>query len=524
LLLFCICASAEETKQAITLSEAKVHYSLEVIKHITWNNEKSFDHFTLGILGEDNKLIKAFKVKTATHTIRGKKVQLEQFDSLKDANKNYLVIFITRKNLDLVAEVNKHFKNALIISDGIVDNDELMVSLVKKYKKKNIQINIAFNRKNIVKRGFSISNNLLRFAGNKEDLSEQLREKEFYLNTLFLEARAKQEQLSKLNQSLAENNAELAESQLSLEEKINQLAKNQQLLKQNQEKLTSLKLERKLVSSALLKNTNEILKQQQTIESKQIEHTEQEQKLQQLKSNIEANESKLAKQITELKNQKLAIDIKEQTINNQRSLLYIALAIIVIFLLIKYSILRLSHMRKQANQELTTLNAQLYELATTDSMTNLYNRRHFVESTQLQIAQLKRTEQECALLMIDIDNFKTVNDNYGHAMGDQVIINIANILRENMRKYDIVGRLGGEEYAMFLTNSDLKKANKIAERLRVKVEELFISFQGNTVQTTISIGLTAVNIENDDIDHLLQRADKALYQAKESGRNQVVLL
>ena len=124
--------------------------------------------------------------------------------------------------------------------------------------------------------------------------------------------------------------------------------------------------------------------------------------------------------------------------------------------------------------------------------------------------------------MIDIDHFKDVNDNYGHAAGDQVIINIANILKDNLREYDIVGRLGGEEFCMFLPNIEIDVATGIAERVRNKVAELTTAFKSHSITITVSIGLTVIKDAEVSINNILRRADKALYQAKNSGRNKVI--
>ena len=179
-------------------------------------------------------------------------------------------------------------------------------------------------------------------------------------------------------------------------------------------------------------------------------------------------------------------------------------------------------MQKKANKELSRLNEQLYELATTDSMTQLFNRRHFIESAQRQISQIQRTNVDGAMLMLDIDNFKSVNDTFGHAIGDKAIIKIASILKDNLREYDIVGRVGGEEYAMLLSPCEFDVANKIAKRLIDKVANLEISHQQNSIKLTISIGLTMVKKEDEDIDKALRRADIALYKAKSTGKNKVV--
>ena len=216
------------------------------------------------------------------------------------------------------------------------------------------------------------------------------------------------------------------------------------------------------------------------------------------------------------------INQKVETISDQRTLLIVAATAILIISIFVYLAIRFARMQKQTNDELNKLNDQLYELATTDNMTKLFNRRHFIESAQRQITQMQRTKIAGAILMIDIDDFKNVNDTFGHAMGDEVIAKVASILKINSREYDLVGRVGGEEYAMLLSPCNFDKANQIAERLRKKTEELSIANINNTIKVTISIGLTMIKKSDKDIDRSMHRADVSLYKAKKSGKNKVV--
>ena len=134
----------------------------------------------------------------------------------------------------------------------------------------------------------------------------------------------------------------------------------------------------------------------------------------------------------------------------------------------------------------------------------------------------RRNKFDAALLMIDIDYFKQVNDNYGHLAGDLVIKNVADALKLKLRKYDILGRLGGEEFAMVLMDCDLSKAKDIAQRACVNIESIVTHFESHQISVSVSIGLTQLSSDDEKIEYAMQRADKALYQAKDQGRNQVV--
>lgn len=168
-------------------------------------------------------------------------------------------------------------------------------------------------------------------------------------------------------------------------------------------------------------------------------------------------------------------------------------------------------------------NAQLLEkLATVDSMTGLYNRRHFMTLAEAEWGRFQRYQRPLSLLAIDIDHFKSVNDRYGHAVGDEAIVSVANACQQSKRASDVAGRLGGEEFFMLLPETDLAQAAVVAERLREKVAAHFLQVHKVRFNVTVSIGLAEASISMAGIDVLLRAADQALYAAKGDGRNRVV--
>lgn len=166
---------------------------------------------------------------------------------------------------------------------------------------------------------------------------------------------------------------------------------------------------------------------------------------------------------------------------------------------------------------------ELKLLASIDPMTKLYNRRYFSEVSEDIFNMSKRTDNDISLVMFDIDDFKSVNDTYGHHVGDKVIIGVADILLEHTRKSDIVCRFGGEEYIILLPDTDMESSMQIAESIRKLVENMVITYdQDKKLQVTISVGVAMSDIiEDDDIEIAINRADNALYEAKRSGKNKV---
>lgn len=163
----------------------------------------------------------------------------------------------------------------------------------------------------------------------------------------------------------------------------------------------------------------------------------------------------------------------------------------------------------------------LERLACLDGLTGLNNRRHFLVLAEMELSRFKRYGRPLALLMMDIDFFKAINDRYGHDVGDAAIRAVADILQKHKRSSDIVGRLGGEEFALLLPEAPLESAAAAGDRLRRLLADCTIEAGNERLQITISVGATACRDETCSIEQLLKEADMALYEAKRSGRNRV---
>lgn len=166
-----------------------------------------------------------------------------------------------------------------------------------------------------------------------------------------------------------------------------------------------------------------------------------------------------------------------------------------------------------------TFENELLRLVSEDFLTKIGNRRFFYEQAAREIKRSARSEEPLTLLMLDIDHFKNVNDNYGHETGDIVLRKIADICKESVRSIDIIGRIGGEEFAILLLDTDYAGSHVTAERLRDKVANTVIKTRDNELKVTISIGAVTFWGDLKTIDFRLRHADKALYRAKNLGRN-----
>ncbi len=172
--------------------------------------------------------------------------------------------------------------------------------------------------------------------------------------------------------------------------------------------------------------------------------------------------------------------------------------------------------------EKTRAEEKLKLLAATDDLTGLWNRRHFMDQAEYEIAQAQRHGRPLCIIQLDIDNFKKINDNHGHAAGDSVLKFLASSLKEQLRSTDTIGRIGGEEFVILVPNTDLQTAYTVAEKIRIFFESTGVFHDCKMLSVTISMGIASLGSGNSNIDILLRQADEACYAAKDAGRNHTI--
>ncbi|QDL55716.1 GGDEF domain-containing protein [Rhodoferax aquaticus] len=178
---------------------------------------------------------------------------------------------------------------------------------------------------------------------------------------------------------------------------------------------------------------------------------------------------------------------------------------------------------QQANAELQDKQRELQRLTRTDGLTNLFNRKTFVELTQQELQRAQRQNSSTAILVMDLDYFKKVNDTWGHPAGDAVLKHAATLASSAVRSTDLVARLGGEEFIVLLPSTSIDAARRLAEKIRAKIEAHPAQWSGQRIPVTVSIGSAGCTAaEKLDFDALYYNADKALYLAKQRGRNRVI--
>ena len=163
----------------------------------------------------------------------------------------------------------------------------------------------------------------------------------------------------------------------------------------------------------------------------------------------------------------------------------------------------------------------LVKLATRDSLTGLANRGYFTEQANIELQRAERYNDPVSVVMVDIDHFKKVNDTYGHDVGDLALRHVSDTLLRSVRKIDIVGRLGGEEFALILPRAALQPATEMCERMRQAVSGKQVPHPSTPFKVTASMGVASRSADREDLDQLLKYADNALYRAKRGGRDRV---
>jgi two-component system, cell cycle response regulator len=190
------------------------------------------------------------------------------------------------------------------------------------------------------------------------------------------------------------------------------------------------------------------------------------------------------------------------------------------------SMLRIKRLQEEIEErerELMEANERLRHMSQTDALTGLENRRHIETRLEEMFEHAKRLAEPFACVMVDLDKFKSVNDEYGHQVGDAVLRQLAKILKNEVREIDHAGRYGGEEFILLLTGTVLDAAVTFAERCRKAIESHTFTFEGGSLKRTASFGVAAwPHPKVSNCDGLVRAADDALYVAKETGRNRVV--
>jgi diguanylate cyclase (GGDEF)-like protein len=211
----------------------------------------------------------------------------------------------------------------------------------------------------------------------------------------------------------------------------------------------------------------------------------------------------------------ISLDIEELQSKIKYNTITIAVfGIITTLLLLGLIYFFMSRLIKRLDEARQTIE----KIAITDALTEMFNRRHIMSRFEEEFEKFKRLKKNVSCIMADIDNFKSINDSYGHLVGDQVLKAISHRIRNTIRAYDILGRYGGEEFLIIMPDTKLEDASGLAERIRTRVKEETI----NNATVTLSLGVVCIQEGDRSLDDIIRRADQNLYRAKKDGKDRVV--
>jgi two-component system cell cycle response regulator len=165
---------------------------------------------------------------------------------------------------------------------------------------------------------------------------------------------------------------------------------------------------------------------------------------------------------------------------------------------------------------------EIYRLTTIDGLTQVFNKRYFMETLERELSRSRRYSRELSLVIFDIDHFKNVNDTYGHLAGDYILKQLAELVKQNIRREDFLARYGGEEFAVILPELERPQAIKMAEKVIKLISDYDFLFEGNHIPITVSIGVATLNEDTAEGIDFIKIADNNLYEAKKTGRDRVV--
>ncbi|MBU0925174.1 DUF4154 domain-containing protein [bacterium] len=487
--------------------QVKVAYVYNFLKNISWKNEDKIKKYRLLVASENKTLKNMFLMLGSRKQLKNKNLEILIYDD-KKTYENIQAIYIDDSYVEIYEKLFFEFekKNTLFISNEYKDKKHVMINLLKD----ETQITFEINKANILNRSLEISANLILLGGTQIDVAKLYKSSQDAL-------KIQKETINSLNQRIKDKNLELISKINSIEEQKLVITAQTKNIKNYEEKLNAqtkllqkqtIQLEEekrqlkeiyKNIESQKEKLLNAVLnvKEKEGVVTSLVNlQKEKQEEFEKAKKDLEF----LNSQIQEQKNNLL---IKENIISEQKNAMAVLAVLFIIILILGINGIRQNKLLKKLSQ--------------IDSLSGLYNRRFINQKLEEEILKFKRYKTLFSILLIDVDYFKKINDNYGHDKGDFVIKKISSLIQQNTRNTDINARWGGEEFLILAPNSDSIGALKLANNLK----ELIETYQfGVDYKVTISIGVSTFD-ENSNLEKLLKLADDALYKAKKNGRNRV---
>jgi diguanylate cyclase (GGDEF)-like protein len=519
---------------AITLRPEQLYvvYTYNFLKNIQWSESQKGDSYSLLVLTDNDLLKENFTLLTQKRGIGSHPIFID-YKRKKSLDK-YNAIFIDKVMLPQYLDIYKSIegKQTLLISVEYPDKQQIMINLTKA---QTIQLNFEINRANIINQNLGISDEMILLGGTEIDVAKlykktrrSLEVEEEHSKKLSLkiksskeEAMLLEEQIKRQNTLLQQQNNTINNKEKEIQDQVNALAKKKEIIQEQEyiinaqvlavtqqtevinnlkENITKAKDDLEKITSQVTLRNSEIEKQQKRLNDISDKALLKDREIDKQNSIL----SKLEKRITENQNDLI---LKEATISSQKGvILVLSFFLMVIAVLIFFLIKLGRENRRQAER---------------DFLTGLYNRRYFSKRAKKMHAKGVNKENPISVAMFDIDYFKSVNDTYGHDVGDKVLQTVALILKDKFKNRGLLARWGGEE---FIAMSRLSKKETLELFESIKEEVALCVFEGKegkSFSVTISIGVHYLQ-SNHSLEVMIEAADKLLYTAKDQGRNRII--
>lgn len=493
----------------INSDQVKVAYTYNFLKHTVWKNESALKEYHLLVVSKNESIKNMFLMLSSRKSLNDKKIRVTFYDP-RSIPKNIQAIYVDEESAALYDKLFYEYESddVLFISDGYKDRKKVMINLTEN----NNIIAFEINKANILNRSLNISPDLVLLGGTEIDVAklykssqDELKEQKEAITLLSKKISEKNSELSykiaaieKQKEALIQQQSKIDLQSTMIANQLHDIAEQSTMIRTQQDELESIRSRIEAQKHQLFEDEKQIREKELILKTLLASHQEKYQEI----NNANAVLSTLNNEITKQKNNLVH---QEGVIASQKTAIGGLLLLSIIIVILSVFIFK--------------QNRRLNELSQIDPLTGLFNRRAFVPKISNEIDQFERYGTQLSILVVDVDHFKTINDTFGHDIGDKVLKEIASLIQTYIRKTDFCVRWGGEEFVILATSTQTDKAMIMAQNLRIAVENH--SF-GIDHKVTISVGLASLE-EGDQVENLIRKADEALYRAKQSGRNKIIL-
>lgn len=523
-------SSAEVKSVELDRDELLAVFIFRLAEHLSWPNATELNHYNIHLIDGRTGVYESLRKISRTKTLHGKPLAITRGTDGAIAPGTHLV-FISQAQMEKYVPLYTSVaeRPVILIADELDDHRMAMIDMHGDGKG---GLFFEINKANILSRGVSIHPDIILLGGTEIDVAELYKKGQDELKVQSELLKSSRDEIKRLARESGEQKKYIHMQANALDEMKQKAAELQSSITAQQEMIASLEVRSSEEHEKYVQLTTQVKEQEANLLLKQKALQERERHLERQQSEIDSRRAVLRQQTEKIKEQDAMITAQGEQIqassdllNSQRQVIWLMASVVMLVMLLTTTLWRSNQGRKKTNELLSAQKIQLEEAATelekisvTDQLTGLYNRKYLDEAIEAELERSSRYATTFSVIMVDIDFFKAINDTHGHLAGDKVLTTLAARLQDNIRDIDKLGRWGGEEFLIICPETDLSGASQLAEKLRTGIE---VAECPNVGKRTASFGVASF-ISGEAYDELMGRADSALYQAKQGGRNRVV--